>query len=150
VAGRADVMELMVSGGVTFGGTFNGNPVSLAAAKVALEELTLDGGKTLARVNALGKLLMSGLQEIVHDAGIQAYVCGFGAAFSLHFSPKTEMFDYRDTLDDDPARLRAFVLAALDRGIYLLPDGRFYLSTAHTEADIEQTLSVFRAILKTK
>jgi glutamate-1-semialdehyde 2,1-aminomutase len=147
VAGRAELMELMVSGGVAFGGTFNGNPVSLAAAKVALEELTLDGGAALARLNGLGETMMSGMREIVRAAGVPAHVCGFGGAFSLHFSPRQEMLDYRDTLDDDPVKLREFVLSALDNGIYLLPDGRFYLSTAHTQADVDRTLSVFRQII---
>jgi glutamate-1-semialdehyde 2,1-aminomutase len=150
VAGRADIMELMVSGGVAFGGTFNGNPVALAAAKVALEELTLDGGAALSRINALGESLMSGLREITTSAGVPAHVCGFGAAFSVHFSPRTEMADYRDTLDDDAVKLRDFVVKALERGIYLLPDGRFYLSAAHTEFDIDRTLSVFREILEAK
>ena len=64
----------------------------------------------------------------------------FGAAFAVHFTEKAELTDYRDTLSDDRERLRRFWLQLLEQGVYLLPDGRFYLSTVHTEREIAETL----------
>jgi len=55
VAGRQEVMELMLGGGVVFGGTFNGNPVSLAAAEAILEVLSHDNGAPLAQAIARGR-----------------------------------------------------------------------------------------------
>lgn len=48
---------------------------------------------------------------------------------------------YRDTLAADAVLYNDFVLALLDEGVFTLPDGRWYLSTAHTNIDIEATLA---------
>ena len=48
-------------------------------------------------------------------------VTGFGAAFSLHFTTRAELRDYRDTLDDDGASLNRMLRRALEEGLHLLP-----------------------------
>jgi glutamate-1-semialdehyde 2,1-aminomutase len=146
VAGRAGIMEQIVSGGVAFGGTFNGNPLSLAAAKATLDVLAENGGEALMRANERGSRLKEGLAAIAREAGIPLAVTGFGTAFALHFT-QAQLGDYRTTLLDDKAALDRFLLAALHQGIYLLPDGRWYTSAAHTEEDIDQTLAAFRHAL---
>lgn len=140
VAGRADVME-QIGAGVSFGGTFNGNPVSMAAARATLEELARDEGEPLVQANALGSLLKAGLQLLASKHGVPLRVEGFGLAFALHFTEREELRTYRDTLDDDQGRLRRFLRLALDRGVNILPDGRMYTSTAHQLDDVEETLT---------
>ena len=147
VVGRAEIMELMVEGGVSFGGTFNGNPMALAAAHATLEELSRDEGGALARANAAGLRLMIEIRELARERGLPLLVTGFGASFSLHFSPLTEIHTYRDTLRDNQALLRQFLRLALDEGIYLLPDGRFYVSAVHTEKEEEETVGALRRVL---
>ena len=146
VGGRADVMEL-IGNGVSFGGTFNGNPVSMAAAKAALEELSSDEGRILDQANARGRSLMEGLRALGQSRGIPLRVEGFGLAFALHFTSRPAMTNYRDTLDDDSEQLQRFLRLALDRGVNILPDGRMYTSTAHQPADIEETLSALDSAL---
>lgn len=141
VAGRREIMMQMFHRGVAFGGTFNGNPISLAGADAALAELARNGGEALTRANRLGAQLMEGLRGIARESGIALRVTGFGAAMALHFGNHTELRDYRDTLSDDREALRRFLLAALAEGIHMLPDGRMYVSAAHTEQDIEETLA---------
>jgi glutamate-1-semialdehyde 2,1-aminomutase len=140
VAGRADILELMFGGGVAFGGTFNGNPLSLAAAKAALEELARDGGAGLAAANRLGESLMAGIRDLGRSHGLPLLVSGFGTAFAVHFTALRELHDYRDTLHDDRDMLRRFLLAALEEGVQIVPDGRLYTSLAHTEKDRDETL----------
>lgn len=140
VAGREDVLSLMFGGGVAFGGTFNGNPISLAAASATLDELARDGGAALRSASSLGRTLMAGLSERAARRGIPLTITGFGTAFSLHFTEHREFRNYRDVLHDDTGRLVAFLRAALEEGLYLLPDGRVYVSTAHTADDIEATV----------
>jgi glutamate-1-semialdehyde 2,1-aminomutase len=140
VAGRREIMEQMFGGGVAFGGTFNGNPISLAGADAALTELARDDGAALKHANRLGEKLIEGLRAVGRRSGIPLTVTGFGAALALHFGNDTELRDYRDTLADDRQALRRFLLAALGEGVHMVPDGRMYVSAAHTERDIEETL----------
>ena len=126
VAGRKDIMDMMHGGGVVFGGTFNGNPLSLAAAKATLE--VLSDPAHLERANRLGRRLMDGIAAIAARRGVTLEVHGFGAAFGVH-------------MEDRPA----YIMRMLERGIYLLPDGRVYVSTAHSDADVDQTLEAMDA-----
>ena len=141
VAGRREIMELMMNGGVAFGGTFNGNPLSLAAARACLEELSAEEGAALARANRAGETLMEGLRKLAGEQRVPVVITGFGAAFALHFTRRSELQHYRDTLEDDRALLARFLLGALEEGIYLLPDGRMYVSAAHSQQDVAETLA---------
>jgi glutamate-1-semialdehyde 2,1-aminomutase len=144
VAGRREIMEQMFAG-ASFGGTFNGNPVSLAGANAALTQLA--DGDALAHANRTGEGLMSGIRELARKHGVDVAVSGFGAAFALHFNNPTPLLDYRDTLADDRALLRRFLALALGEGLHILPDGRMYVSAVHTERDAEETLAAFDRIL---
>jgi glutamate-1-semialdehyde 2,1-aminomutase len=146
VAGRREIMEQMFGGGVSFGGTFNGNPVSLAAADAALGELAGDGGALLAQANARGRRLMEGIGAAARKRGVALTITGFGAAMSLHFTRRADLRDYRDTLDDDRERLQRVLRRALEEGLHLVPDGRLYTSAAHTDADIDETLAAFERV----
>ena len=88
---------------VSFGGTFNGNPVSLAAARANLDELSRDDGALLKEANRLGGRLMDGIAKLASQHSIALLVSGFGAAFSVHFTSREKLVEYRDILDDDPA-----------------------------------------------
>jgi glutamate-1-semialdehyde 2,1-aminomutase len=147
IAGRGEVLELLFTGGVSFGGTFNGNPISLAGAHASLEEISRDDGAALRHANRMGERLMAGIRQIAADRGLKLLVSGFGAAFALHFTHRTELREYRDVLDDDAAALQRFLHAAMTEGIHLLPDGRFYVSAAHGEQDIEETLAALGRVL---
>jgi glutamate-1-semialdehyde 2,1-aminomutase len=150
VAGRADLMEQMFTGGVVFGGTFNGNPLSLAGADACLAELSRDDGAALKWANRMGRRLMVGIEDLARSHRIPAKVTGFGAAFYLHFTEREALQDYRDTFEDNKEFLQRFLHLALAEGVIVVPDGRFYVSTAHTEADVSQTLekltNVFKAL----
>jgi glutamate-1-semialdehyde 2,1-aminomutase len=141
IVGRREIMETMFTHGVSFGGTFNGNPLSLAAALATLTELARDEGRPLRRANQTGEHIMQGIRAAAQKHGIPLLVTGFGAAFALHFTPLPALRDYRDTLRDDTALLQRCLLECLREGIHLVPDGRMYVSTAHSEADTEETVS---------
>lgn len=149
VAGRRAIMEQMFGGGVSFGGTFNGNPVSLAAADAAIGELSRDGGALLEQANERGRKLMAGIEAAARRHGIRLTVTGFGTAMALHFTARTELRDYRDTFDDDQDTLQLALRRALEEGLHLVPDGRLYVSAAHTEEDIDATLNAFERVFAT-
>ena len=147
VAGRKDILELIVDGGVIFGGTFNGNPISMAGAHAALTELSRDNGRSLRDAVRLGGQLMDGIREAGKRRGVPLQLTGFGTGFSLHFTERAELRTYRDTLDDNRELFRRWLVECLEEGIYLLPDGRFYVSIAHSAEHIARTLEAFDRVL---
>ena len=146
IAGRQDVLDEMFKG-VVFGGTFNGNPMVLAAANAALDVLSAGGGAALAQANQQGARLMEGIRSIAAQQGVPLQVTGFGAAFGVHFTKAAELNQYRDTFADDKERLTRYVRAMLDQGIYLLPDGRAYTSCVHTGREVDETLAAFARVV---
>ncbi|MBL8175105.1 MAG: aspartate aminotransferase family protein [Bryobacterales bacterium] len=136
-AGKKELMESMLSG-VAYGGTFNGNPLGMAAAVATLD--VLKDGSALAHANRMGMLLQDGIASAARKAGLPLQITGFGAAFSLHFTELATLRNYRDTLQDDKERLNRFIRESLDEGLFLLPDGRIYVSAVHTEREVGETL----------
>jgi glutamate-1-semialdehyde 2,1-aminomutase len=141
IAGRQEILELMFTGGVSFGGTFNGNPLSLAAGVTTIQELVRDGGEPLRTANRTGEKLMEGIRQVGRRYELPLLVNGFGAAFAVHFSPLPQLKNYRDTLNDNGPLLAKFLMESCKEGINILPDGRFYVSTVHSEEDVEETLA---------
>jgi glutamate-1-semialdehyde 2,1-aminomutase len=137
LAGRAEFMDWIADGRVVHAGTLNGNPLSLAAARATLSELSRPGVyETLWRQ---GERLRLALADLLPDAVTN----GGGPVFHLSFqnaAPRT----YRDTLQADVARYSEFAMALLDEGVLVLPDGRWYLSAAHTDAEIDFTVAAAR------
>jgi glutamate-1-semialdehyde 2,1-aminomutase len=148
VVGAKEILEQIVEGEVSFGGTFNGNPLAMAAARVTLRALkgTAGSESPLDRANRLGRQLMELMREAARRRGVALTVCGFGAAFALHFTERKRLTQYRDTLEDDAKKLERFLYRMLEAGIYTLPDGRFYVSTAHSEDDIARTGEIISSI----
>jgi glutamate-1-semialdehyde 2,1-aminomutase len=141
IAGRQEILDLMFTGGVSFGGTFNGNPLSLAAGVTTIQELVRDDGEPLRTANRVGEKLMEGIRRAGRRYKLPLLVNGFGAAFAVHFSPLPQVRNYRDTLNDNGPLLAKFLLESCKEGINILPDGRFYVSTVHSEKDVEETLA---------
>lgn len=146
VAGRKEIMEQMFTGGVVFGGSFNGNPTSLTGANAALEVLAKDDGAAIKRANCNGERLRSGLQHLAQLHNIPLRVTGYGAAMCMHFTDRDDLAEYRHTFDDDAERLNRFLYLAMEEGVILVPDGRLYLSVVHDDRDIEETLAALARV----
>jgi glutamate-1-semialdehyde 2,1-aminomutase len=146
VGGRLDILDLVAQQKVPHAGTFNGNPISLAAARATLETLQAEQGRALEQVRQNGERLMQGIGNSAQAAGVPILINGIGSCFHVAFSRRSEMRNYRDTLDSDLAARDEFLLAMLAAGVYLIPDGRWYVSVAHTEKDITQTLDIVHKV----
>jgi glutamate-1-semialdehyde 2,1-aminomutase len=148
VAGSKELLEQIPERKVLFGGTFNGNSLSLAGAKATLEELAKDNGRLLKDATRSGEILMRGIREAGNRLGMPVQTTGFGTAFSVHFTERSVFGNYRDTLDDDNELLSIWLRECLLEGVYLMPDGRIYTSVVHTPEEIAQTLKVFERVMK--
>lgn len=146
VAGKREIMNLISEHRVLHAGTFNGNPISLAAACATLETLDSKQGKTLEEIRKTGETLMAGIKRLAGETGIPLLINGVGSAFHVAFTTRSEMRNAQDTLDCDSEASDCFIQAMLTEGVYLLPDGRWYVSAAHTESDIRDTLNAVRRV----
>jgi glutamate-1-semialdehyde 2,1-aminomutase len=143
LAGRADLMELFVSGGVLHGGTYNAHPVTMAATVATLRELA--EGDVYARIEAGGLRLMNGLAEILRKHGIACRVQGFPGIFHIAFGVTTSINSFRDTHAMDRLRYRRFTTALLERGVRALERGAWFMSSEHDDRVIDETLDAVQS-----
>ena len=121
---------------VSLTGTFSGNPVSCAVGIAVLKELRRVG--VYESLYARGRRLMEALQTSLDKAGIAARVSGEPPAFQPWFTAN-EVFDQRACQSADPLPGFALAQALLDRGV-LKGHEKFFVSTVHSDADIDFTI----------
>lgn len=146
LAGKADFMSLIAEGKVVHAGTLNGNPIALAAIKATIEQLSRDGGAVYEDLRRRGSRLRLGIEAHLRHHGHSVVTSGAGPVFQLSFMEK-QARNYRETFAANKGLYSDFALALLDEGILVLPDGRWYLSTAHTDDDIETTLAAVEKVV---
>ena len=139
LAGRKEIMDLIERGDVVHAGTLNGNLIALAAAHAALKKFMDAPDELYGALFRRGESLRSGIAEILRKHGHQVCVAGEGPVFHLAFMERQPK-NYRDLLAADRQKYGAFLMALLDEGVIPLPDGRWYLSVAHSDQDIQRTL----------
>lgn len=143
IAGRQFVMDLAARRVVQHTGTYNGNPVVLAAAEATLDELERPG--VYSDLHALSIMLADGAREILRRHGVPALVHQLGPVVQILFTDQEEVLDYRAFACCNSKQSGELAEALRDRGILILPDGRWYISTVHREADISEALEVLDA-----
>ena len=140
-AGRADIMD-EITKGVAALGTFNGNPLSMAAGLATLTEvLTPDAYEHLA---AMGTRLATGCQQVLDQAGIAAVTTDLGCKGSITFRDR-KLVRYRDFQEVDDSLFEAYWYWVVNRGIYQTPgkEEQWTISVQHDEEAIDRTLEVF-------
>ncbi len=150
VGGRADVMAVFdPTGGqpaVPHGGTFNANPVTMAAG---LASMRLMDRAAFDRLAEFGAKLRDGLGACFKDAGVAGSVTGVGSLFRVHPSDRA-LSDFRSSRQDpsEAARLDRIVRFLLDHGVLLSTTGLGCLSTPIGDAEIEGFLEVLAGALQ--
>ncbi|HEY4704608.1 MAG TPA: aspartate aminotransferase family protein [Thermoplasmata archaeon] len=146
VGGRADVMDAVVPGVVSHAGTYNSNPLGVAAAVATLTKvLTRPRMEAAAR---LGGSLLKGYADIVEDRGVPVRVQGMGISGTVHFT-ETPVMDWRSFQSVDVAKWWGYYTAMLNRGVIPMatgPDEQWTVSVLHTRPQVERHLEVFDAV----
>ncbi|HEX2296131.1 MAG TPA: aspartate aminotransferase family protein [Actinomycetota bacterium] len=139
--GRAEIMDEIMNG-VAALGTFNGNPLSMAAALATLTEVLDDAA--YVHLRSLGTMLAQGCQKALDAAGIEAVTMDLGCKGSITFRDRP-LERYRDFQGVDDSLFEAYWWWLVNRGIYQTPgkEEQWTLSVQHTEADVERFLEVF-------
>jgi len=141
VVGRADLLDMFATAGVLHGGTFNAQPVALAAMIATLEGLTPEHYE---QTGARGFRLQSGLRDIFAETGIKAQVTGFPLVFHVAFGLDEPARNYRDVARSDKALYARFAFAMLRRNVRILERGAWFVSSEHDDAVIDATLAAAR------
>jgi len=144
--GRADVMEMLDprrEGSIAQGGTYNGNPLGMAAGLAAMRELTPD---VYVELNRKGERVGELLREVFASHGVPVQVNSVGSLFALHFSNRP-VVDYRGVAASDKKRMREFFLSLVNHGVLMAPRGMGSLSTPMGEGDVDRFIDAVDATL---
>jgi glutamate-1-semialdehyde 2,1-aminomutase len=145
--GRRDLMDQVAPLGPVYqAGTLSGNPLAMSAGIASLELLAAPG--FYEALDARAKRLGDGITAALCETGAPMTAVRVGSLLTLFFSRET-VTDYAAAKKCDTKRFAEFFRAMLDRGIFIAPSQyeALFVSAAHTDADIDLTLAVFRESL---
>ena len=160
--GRAEIMDCLAPLGPVYqAGTLSGNPVAMAAGLANLEELIGGRDAALRRPDSAarcpyqlleerGAQLAAGMKDAAKSAGVPVQFNQCGSMFCGYFTSQP-VHNVADAMHSDRERFKKFFHGMLDAGVYFAPS-QFesgFLSTAHTAADIEKTVSAAAKIFRT-
>lgn len=138
--GRKDIMSVLAPLGPVYqAGTLSGNPVAVTAGLTTLKLIQAPG--FYDQLTAQTAKLMDGLKQAAQKAGVTFSAQSVGGMFGLYFSASNPT-SYAEMMQADKTAFNKFFHSMLDSGIYLGPSAfeAGFVSAAHTEADIEQTV----------
>ena len=144
VGGTAEVMAPVASGGYEIVGTFNGNPLAMAAARAMLTEVATPAAYD--HIDALRDRAVTGIEAAIREHGLAAHVVAVGAKGCVVFSPEP-VRDYRGFLAADDRYSHAHWLYQHNGGVFLPPWGKieqWLISVQHDQADIDLLVGNFR------
>jgi glutamate-1-semialdehyde 2,1-aminomutase len=144
--GRADVMELLdprIQPNLAQGGTYNGNPLGMAAGIAAMSQLTPDVYDDL---NRKGERVKDQLSEVFASHGVAAQVNGVASLLAIHFT-STPVTDYRSKATSDDRMTRDFFLGLVNHGVLMAPRAMGALSTPMGESEIQRFIDAADAVV---
>ena len=139
---------LIETGRVRQVGTFNGNPLVMAAAQTALTEVLTDAA--YARFAEQDATLRGGLDDVIARYGLPCHTIGLGSKGCVVFSPEP-LYEYRDYARKVDEQLSTLAwLYHMNHGIFMTPgvDEQWTLSVAHDDADLQRYVDAFEAFAR--
>ena len=143
--GKREIMEkISPLGPVYQAGTLSGNPVAMTAGLKTLELIATPG--FFDELTHKTAHLTNGLREKAEAAGVPVAVNQVGGMFGLFFTDAEVVANFSESTACNQEQFRRFFHAMLDRGVYMAPSSfeAGFVSIAHSETDIEQTLAIAR------
>ena len=149
IGGSEPVMEHVANGDYEQVGTFNGNPMAMAAARAMLYDVAT--AEAYERIDRLRERAVAGLELEIARNGLAAHVVSAGAKGCVVFSPG-RVTDYRGFLDVDDRYSQAHWLFQHNGGVFLPPWGKieqWLISVQHDESDIDRFIANFAGFART-
>ncbi|HVW17634.1 MAG TPA: aspartate aminotransferase family protein [Solirubrobacteraceae bacterium] len=138
-----EVATVVEDGSVYQVGTYNGNPLGMAAARANLLEVLTP--EAYAHLDRLNDRILRGCQAVIDDHGLAGYPVGIGSKGCVTFSP-VKVIDYPTFKENQDAELSELAwLFNLNRGIFMTPgrEEEWTLSITHTEEAVDRYVEVF-------
>lgn len=149
VAGNAEIMSLIENGTVSHLGTLNGNCVSTAAALTILNELGKDDGAIYGQMEQIASKLVEGIRGVLAKHRIPGVINQLGPVFHFMFTEQERVEDFVSFNKRDGAKYARLAELMLDEGVLIRPNGLWYVSAVHGDAEIDATLHALeRAIAR--
>jgi len=146
--GRREIMEHLAPVGPVYqAGTLSGNPIAMTAGLKTLEILSRPGFHEALETKT--QQLVAGMLDAAREAGVPMTANQVPGMFGLFFTDQT-VTDYAQATQCDLASFKRFFHGMLDAGVYLAPSAfeAGFISSAHNDADIDQTVAAARDVLK--
>ena len=146
IAGKKEIMETIVPGVVSHAGTFNSNPLCVAAGIVTLSKVLTRNA--MSKATELSNTLAKGYSDIIKDEGLVAQMSNAGISGAIAFSPKP-VTDWRAFQACDTGKWFAYCFAMMNHGIIPAgpsPDEQWTVSVMHTKEEIEEHLEAFKTV----
>ena len=151
ITGIKEIMEQVVPGKIMHAGTYNANPLCVAAAYASVTELTANDGAAYKHLHKVGRMLEDGLRDAAEKTHTEAIVQGVGAGgCQLYFTKMKKIRNYRDFFSCDPAKYLRFHKELLKRGIYFHPqqNEHLFVCTEHSVEDVQKCITAVEQALK--
>jgi glutamate-1-semialdehyde 2,1-aminomutase len=145
IVGKREWMQWIEDAKVIHAGTMNASNPTIAAALATIQILERD--QPYERFYRFGQKLMTGLEQAAAETGQNLRVQGLGPMFHAGFTDQPAATDYRGTLGYNRVKLAKFIAGMHDRGVRVIGRGLWYISAAHTEADIDHAIKTAREVL---
>lgn len=140
VSGVSKIMDIVANGKVSHVGTFNGSPVVTSAACATIELLRENNGVVFDRMERLARKLADGLMRAGAEAGVPILAYQVGSVVFTHLTSEKSIRSYRDVWKTDKEKFLELSGLLVERGVMPQLRGLWYLSTVHTEKDIDETI----------
>ncbi len=149
VSGKAEYMDLIAPGRISFGGTYFANSLTLAGAYANLRLLQLGGAEIYDRFKGLTDKMEKGIEAAARDAKLPVLVQSVPGMLQFFFTRRKKITNYRESLQIDWNLYLRHHQLLLDRGIYIHPDNyeRLTFSTTHSDKDVERFLAIVNETL---
>ncbi len=147
--GREDIMNHIAPDGPVYqAGTLSGNPVAMSAGLTTLN--LISAPDFFEELTETTNTLVNGLQEVADAAGIPFTTNAVGGMFGLFFSEADSVSSFDQVMNCNQERFNTFFHGMLEKGVYLAPSSfeAGFVSKAHTNEDIEKTISTTNEIMK--
>jgi len=148
IAGKEEIINEVIAGNVVHAGTFNGNPIALSAALATIETLASNGSAALKAAQAYGEKIMSSFRALATEFEIPIKIEGHGTVFRPIIGSEGPLRNYRDVARASKEAMQALVVELFNRGLYCVPDGRWYVSVVHGEQEQQQTKEILQQSLR--